>query len=458
MDFEHLLSSHRGKACVVSVELFPDGSYGNIRIVAGNKAHCADSEALTHHPFEPGCPYEACFPKNQNFEEHCYRCICDGRPIHAYVNLYMMDLWLNMFLLPLESDQENIGYCFYCYDVAPKADSTAMADLSADIASEVLKSCIKLRGSNDIKQAFHEVVDDVREICGADHCCILLTDDEKRSCTNFAESLREGSSLFPMSRYMDGFYNVVKTWPDTLAGSTCVIIKDERDMEKLREQNPIWAASLEQAGVNSVVLFSLRHGKVMLGYMWVLNFDTANAIKIKETLEVTTFFLASEVASYQLLNKLEIMSTIDSLTGVKNRNEMNNRVDEIVAGREPVPVAVLFADLNGLKRVNDEQGHNAGDAMLCSAASILQAVFHDGDVYRAGGDEFMILISQIDEDELQNRLARVHFLSGKTENIRFSIGSCYGKKDIRKAMRLADERMYAFKNAYYEAHPELKYR
>ena len=458
MDFDSLLSNHRGKACIVSVEFFPDGSYGNIRVVAGNKAHCADIEALTHQPFVPGCPYEACFPKNPNFEEHCYCCIRENRPLHAYVNLYMMNLWLNMFLLPLDSDKENVGYCFYCYDVAPKADSSAMADLSAEIASDVLKSCIKLRGSENVKQAFQEVVADICDICGADHCCILLVDDEKRTCTNFAEHLREGKGLLPMSRYMDGFYDVAKTWPDTLAGSTCVILKDDRDMEKLYEQNPVWAASLEQAGIHSVVLFSLRHGKQHLGYMWVLNFNVADVLKIKETLEVTTFFLASEIASYQLLNKLEIMSTVDSLTGVKNRNVMNNRVDEIVAGHEPVPVAVLFADLNGLKRVNDDHGHGAGDKMLQSAASILQAVFHDGDVYRAGGDEFMILIPAIEEDELQNRLARVHFLSGKTEDVRFSIGSCYGKKDIRKAMRLADERMYAFKNAYYEAHPELKYR
>ena len=458
MDFDKLLLNHRGKACVIAVELFPDGSYGNIRVVAGNKAHCDDIEALTHHPFVPGCPYEACFPKNPNFEEHCYRCICDGKPLHAYVNLYMMNLWLNMFLLPLDSDKENIGYCFYCYDVAPKADSSAMADLSAETASDVLKACIKLRGSDDIRQAFHDVVCDIREICKADHCCILLTDDENRTCTNFAESLREGAGLFPMSRYMDGFYNVAKTWPDTLAGSTCIIIKDENDMAKLCEQNPIWHASLEQAGVNSVVLFPLRHGLQSLGYMWVINFDIANVLKIKETLEVTTFFLASEIASYQLLNKLEIMSTIDSLTGVRNRNMMNNRVDEIVAGREPVPVAVLFADLNGLKRVNDDSGHSAGDKMLQTAASILQGVFHDGEVYRAGGDEFMIIVPGIEEEELQNRVARVHFLSGKTEDVRFSIGVCYGKKDIRKAMRLADERMYAFKNAYYEAHPDLKYR
>ena len=457
MNFDVLLSHYRAKACVVSVEFFPDGTYGNIRVVAGNKAHCDDMAAL-NHPFEPGCPYEACFPKNPNFEDHCFRCIRDGKPLHAYVDLYMMGLWLNMFLMPLDSDQENIGYCIYCYDVAPKADSSAMADLSADTAADVLKACIKLRGSQNIRQAFQEVIEDIGAICGSDHCCVLLTDDEKHECTTFAEFLREGSCLYPMSRYIQGFYEIAQTWPDTLAGSTCIIIKDEHDMEKLQEQNPIWKASLEQAGVKTVVLYPLRHGGELLGYMWALNFNVENVLKIKETLELTTFFLASEISNYLLLDKLKILSTIDTLTSVRNRNEMNNRVDRIVAGNEPVPQGVLFADLNGLKRVNDEQGHAAGDKMLCAAASILQSVFQDGVVYRAGGDEFMILVNEISEDEVQDRVARVHFLSGKTENVRFSIGVCYGKKDIRKAMRLADERMYAFKNGYYEAHPELKYR
>lgn len=457
MDFDVLLSHYRAKACVVSVEFFPDGTYGNIRVVAGNKAHCDDMAAL-NHPFEPGCPYEACFPKNPNFEDHCFRCIRDGKPLHAYVDLYMMGLWLNMFLMPLDSDQENIGYCIYCYDVAPKADSSAMADLSADTAADVLKACIKLRGSQNIRQAFQEVIEDIGAICGSDHCCVLLTDDEKHECTTFAEFLREGSYLYPMSRYIQGFYEIAQTWPDTLAGSTCIIIKDEHDMEKLQEQNPIWKASLEQAGVKTVVLYPLRHGGELLGYMWALNFNVENVLKIKETLELTTFFLASEISNYLLLDKLKILSTIDTLTSVRNRNEMNNRVDRIVVGNEPVPQGVLFADLNGLKRVNDEQGHAAGDKMLRAAASILQSVFHDGVVYRAGGDEFMILVNEISEDDVQDRVARVHFLSGKTENVRFSIGVCYGKKDIRKAMRLADERMYAFKNGYYEAHPELKYR
>ena len=458
MDFDKILSHYRAKACVMSVELFPDGSYGNIRVVAGNKAHCDDMEALRHTPFVPNSPYEMCFPKNQNFEDHCFRCIQSGKPLHAYVDLYMMGLWLNMFLMPLDSDRENIGYCIYCYDVTPKADSSAMADLSAETATYVLNTCIKLRGTDNVKQTFQEVVEDIRKTCGSDHCCILLTDAENRECSIFAESIREDVKIKPMSRYVEGFYAIAETWPETLAGSTCIIVKDERDMEKLRLANPIWGSMLDLSGVKTIVLFPLRHGGVLLGYLWAVNFNVDDVLKIKETLEVTTFLIASEISSYLLLNKLEIMSTIDSLTGVKNRNVMNNRIDQIVAGRQPTPDAVIFADLNGLKRMNDDQGHISGDKVLRSAAEILQYVFPEEDVYRAGGDEFMVLISNITEDELSTRVAKIRTMAKLSENVRFSIGTCYGEPDVRRAMHIADEQMYADKNSFYAEHPELKYR
>ena len=458
MDFDKILSHYRAKACVMSVELFPDGSYGNIRVVAGNKAHCDDMEALRHTPFVPNSPYEMCFPKNQNFEDHCFRCIQSGKPLHAYVDLYMMGLWLNMFLMPLDSDRENIGYCVYCYDVAPKADSSTMADLSAETATYVLNTCIKLRGTDNVKQTFQEVVEDIRKTCGSDHCCILLTDAENRECSIFAESIREDVKIKPMSRYVEGFYAIAETWPETLAGSTCIIVKNERDMEKLRLANPIWGSMLDLSGVKTIVLFPLRHGGVLLGYLWAVNFNVDDVLKIKETLEVTTFLIASEISSYLLLNKLQIMSTIDSLTGVKNRNVMNNRIDQIVAGRKPSPDAVIFADLNGLKRMNDDQGHISGDKVLRSAAEILQYVFPDEDVYRAGGDEFMVLVSNITENELNTRVAKIRTMAKLSENVRFSIGTCYGEPDVRRAMHIADEQMYADKNSFYAEHPELKYR
>ena len=456
MDFDSLLSKYKAKACVVSIDFYEDETYGNIRILEGNKAHYDDMAAIGH-PFVPNTPYEACFPKNRNFEDYCFRCTRSGRPQHAYVELYTMGLWLNMFLIPIESDKPNTGYCIYVYDVSPKVDSAAMVDLSSDVASEVLKACVKLRSSNDIKKTFQEVIEDIRSLCGSEHCCILLTDPDSRTCEVLGDALSKETKLLPMSTYLDGFYEITETWAETLGGSTCIIIKDQHDMEHLHEQNPVWAESLVGAMVKTIVLFPLRFDNRVLGYMWAINFDAESTIKIKKTLELTTYFLASEIANHLLLKKLEIMSSIDSLTGIKNRNMMNNRVDQIVSGKLPTPDAVFFIDLNGLKRVNDEQGHNAGDKMLRTAAKILQEVIHDGEVFRAGGDEFMAMIPKITEAELQKRIEEVQD-AAKANNIHFSIGSCYGGKDVRKAMHTADERMYTDKNAYYEQHPEEKYR
>ena len=456
MDFNSLLSKYKAKACIVSIDFYEDETYGNIRILDGNKAHYDDMAAIGH-PFVPNTPYEACFPKNRNFEDYCFRCTRSGRPQHAYVELYTMGLWLNMFLIPIESDKPNTGYCIYVYDVSPKVDSAAMVDLSGDVASEVLKACVKLRSSIDIKKTFQEVIEDIRSLCGSEHCCILLTDPDSRTCEVLGDALSKETKLLPMSTYLEDFYDITETWAKTLGGSTCIIIKDQHDMEHLQEQNPVWAKSLVGAMVKTIVLFPLRFDNRVLGYMWAINFDAKSTIKIKKTLELTTYFLASEIANHLLLKKLEIMSSIDSLTGIKNRNMMNNRVDQIVSGKLPTPDAVFFIDLNGLKRVNDEQGHNAGDKMLRTAAKILQEVLHDGEVFRAGGDEFMAMVPKISEAELQKRIEQVHKVA-KENDIHFSIGSCYGGKDVRKAMHTADERMYADKNAYYEAHPEEKYR
>ena len=462
MDYEKLLSGYKAKACIISVDIYPDDHYGNIRIVAGNKAHCDDMLKTMHKKFIPGSPYAEYLPENKNFEDFCYRSSILGQPLHTYVELPFMNLWLNMFLLPLESDKENTGYCLYLYDVAPKADSGQRASLSADTAATVLETCIKLRGSSNIKETINEVVYNIREICKSDHCCILLVDKDTRKCETFSESINPGKGVKPMDTFLDdGFFDITQTWDGTIGGSTCIIVKNQQDREWLESVNPLWYQSLTAAGVYNIVLFPLIYNDITLGYMWSLNFNEENTVKIKETLELTTFFIASEIANYQLLQKLKIMSTMDMLTGVKNRNAMNNTISSIIDGKIRInyPYSVIFTDLNGLKRINDQNGHTEGDNLLKTTADIFIGIFYDADVFRAGGDEFMILAYDMDEKMLEARLKRVAEQT-KKNNIQVSIGTfvVHEGDDIRTAMRKADERMYADKNAYYDKHPELKYR
>ena len=462
MDFDKLLSGYRSKACIMSVDILPDDRYGNIRIVAGNKAHCDDMMATMHKEFIPGSPYAEYFPENKNFEDFCYRSAVLGQPLHTYVSLPFMNLWLNMFLLPLDSEKENTGYCLYSYEVTPKADAEQRASLSADTSSAVLKTCIKLRGSGNVKDTLKEVIGDIRNICESDHCCILLVDKENHKCTTFGESINPETNVIPMEDFIDdSFYDITQTWDATIGGSTCVIVKNQQDRDWLETINPVWYKSLKESGVNNIVLFPLIYNDSTLGYMWSLNFNEENTVKIKETLELTSYFIASEIANYQLLRKLETLSTMDMLTGVKNRNAMNNTISDIIEGNSNIryPYSVVFTDLNGLKRVNDENGHSEGDNLLKTAAHILSGVFFDADVFRAGGDEFMILASDMDEEHLDARIQRLEEQSDK-ENVRLSVGAFVVREgeDIRTAMRIADEKMYTDKKAYYEKYPERKYR
>jgi len=233
-------------------------------------------------------------------------------------------------------------------------------------------------------------------------------------------------------------------------------------MDVIKTSNPRWHASMLEAEIKSLVLFPLQYNHEIIGFIWATNFDTKNTELIKETLELTTFFIASEVANYQLLQKLEMLSSTDLLTGVKNRNAMNNRVFKIITGRERVPdfYGVVFADLNGLKAINDDDGHNAGDELIKKAAATLKSTFDGCEIYRAGGDEFLIVAMGKPKEWIESKIEYLHKIADDPNQVSFALGFYYDveRGDIRAAMREADARMYEDKKMFYEKHPESRKR
>ena len=471
MDFQSFVDRIEPMTCIISVEKFPDGNYGNIRLVTGNKAYIesienkdlVSSTQMLKNQFIPNSPYEDYIPKDLNFEDACYRCAILKKPMHTYIHPDRYSFWIDLYMLPLTSDDTNIGYCIYTQEFTMEESSERMSNISASISSAVLQTCLKLKGSKDFKNTIEEVLSDVREICAADQCIILLTDYKERKCTVLSHADVPHTQSTPFEVHMeqdfDDFFDVVDTWQDTIAGSTCLIIKNEKDMEVLKKRNPIWYSSLSKAGVNSLVLFPLVYNDEILGYIWAVDFDTENAMKIKETLELTTHLIASEIANYQIMDRLKVMGTMDMLTGVMNRNAMNNRIDFLTPENiKPDRLGVIFADINGLKQKNDKEGHIAGDNLLKAAAALLSDVFYDAEIYRAGGDEFFIIALNVPEDELEARVEKLRQDSESPENISFALGLYYdsGESDIKKAMRIADERMYQDKERYYKLFPERK--
>ena len=473
MDFDyHYFSEHiKPMSSIVSVEVFPDGSYGNIRLVTANSAFMQMSEqtfadvgeaGMHRVEFEPDQPYERYIPKDKNFEEFCYRSAILGETLHTYIHPERTPVWLYLTAIPLKSDKPNIGYCAYLQSYTTTPDYSLISNISPDIASSVLQICMKLRSSSDFTVSIGEVIKDIRDLCDAEHCCILHTDFGLRKCSVLCEALSKNTKLASMKKYVDDdFFAIVDTWHGTIAGSTCAVIKDPDDWEELERSNPVWYNSMKPAGAKNIILYPLKYSEETLGFIWAINFDDSHTARIKEMLELTTYFIASELASYQLFKQLETISSKDLLTGIYNRNAMNNRVDSFVAGKSDpgIPVCIIFCDLNGLKRVNDNEGHFAGDLLLKAAALMLQKHFHGCEVYRAGGDEFMVLALDQDWEALEEKIQLFKEAASDPDGVCFAVG--WSKRtlgEITGAMREADENMYADKDVFYSLHPERRRR
>lgn len=460
--------------CIMSVEKLSNGSCGEIRIVTGNQAYIDSVEdfgkyglpKLANTEFIPNQLYERYIPKDLNFEDFCYRAAVLRQPMHTYVHPERYDFWFDMYAMPVNlpngCTNGNIYYCTYSQLLTKEPSSGKMSDLSHEVAADVLNTCIQLRGATDFQKSVNNVIRDIRSICGSQSCCLLLTDFQNESCTIFAKDFMNDTQRSMIENLNEEeFFFIVRSWKDTIAGSSCLIIKNDFDMEMLRQRNPAWYGSLTEFGVHSLVLFPLIYSGETLGYIWATNFDTDNTLRIKNTLELTTFFLASEIASYQMVRQLRQMGTMDLLTGVYNRNAMNNRVDELCQDENrKLRIGIVFADLNGLKQVNDSEGHYSGDLLLKQAALTLQKVFTGCEIYRAGGDEFVIIAIGLSERELASRVRLLQANSELPESVSFAVGFYYDESsgDIRRAMRAADERMYENKHDFYQHHPERKNR
>ncbi len=154
--------------------------------------------------------------------------------------------------------------------------------------------------------------------------------------------------------------------------------------------------------------------------------------------------------------RLEFVSSHDALSGLHNRAYFESEFARMEHAGGPFPVSVVMVDVDGLKAVNDTQGHVAGDALLRRTATVLVATFRSGDVVsRIGGDEFAVLLPGADAavgekavERLRKTLA-IHNSEHRGTPLSFSVGMATGGEGCQLAeiMREADNRMYQDKQA-----------
>ena len=151
--------------------------------------------------------------------------------------------------------------------------------------------------------------------------------------------------------------------------------------------------------------------------------------------------------------QMEIQCNIDELTGFGNRHKYNNTCKRLNECKDKPEVGVIYADLNGLKKINDNYGHSHGDSYIIEFTQILLQHFRKDDCYRLGGDEFCVVIECISSEILDNKINSLRKSMDKLDNKHIaSIGhvwsNCY--KTVEDMVDVAEKNMYKEKKEYYK--------
>lgn len=176
-----------------------------------------------------------------------------------------------------------------------------------------------------------------------------------------------------------------------------------------------------------------------------------------EQLDILTFVsnqIAMAIDRKQAEENLLYTSTHDPITGIYNRAYFEAEVNRLSNGRQ-LPISVVIADIDELKKINDRYGHPVGDELIRNVAGLLKSIFRGSDVVaRFGGDEFGVLLPFADETTVNKIISRMyHKIETYNETAEIKISLSIGTStvmdgnDLVEAINLADQNMYQAKIA-----------
>ena len=241
----------------------------------------------------------------------------------------------------------------------------------------------RLTVSLDLEIVLQELCREARELTEADSVSVRLPTE---MADGFRFAVDFASALQSRAEYLDAQIDDL-TWRVVQTGRPA-IIEDAKAHSMFGPQSPVWLGSLGA--------FPLRRGADVIGVLTVA-FGRPQPFPPEKQRLLTALAdnAAIAVRNAQLHENVEQSARTDPLTGLANRRSFNDAFTNEVrrARRYNLPLALIMADVDKLKSVNDRYGHVVGDTLLIAAAQALRNAIRATDVpARFGGDEFVVIL------------------------------------------------------------------
>lgn len=244
-------------------------------------------------------------------------------------------------------------------------------------------------------------------------------------------------------------YHAISYWEKILFNESSIVV---HDTEVVAEFSPKLYAFLKKLKINNFIAAPLYNDGKLSGYLVAENYRADELVDTRRLLETVSYFIADRMALSLSLEKLERLSSHDSLTGAGSRNALFERIAELK--KVSSKLGIVFADLNGLKLINDNHGHASGDEAIRGAANLLFRFCGENNVYRNGGDEFIAIIPNISIGSFESIRDNLLEASKIGNSVSLSIGFewCDDSRKLDESLKSADRKMYAAKSEYYSNH------
>lgn len=156
----------------------------------------------------------------------------------------------------------------------------------------------------------------------------------------------------------------------------------------------------------------------------------------------------------------KVLARTDALTGALNKysyKELEKKINKQIKNNTIDDFSIVVCDINNLKNINDTLGHEAGDKYIKSAKKLIHNIFQNSDIYRIGGDEFVLFLEESDfyiRDFLYEKINDEIYKNQKLNKVTIAIGISDFNKDIDTSVadvfKRADDRMYEYKKNFKE--------
>lgn len=389
-----------------------------------------------------GKTYLEMFPESgDEWIKYAYQAIAAGKTVNARAYGKMVKGWIEFAAMPTSK----AGYCAVIFTNVDRGyfiEDTR--EKKQGIENVVIKIVEAVNRISDHELAMNEVL---RELAGAIHPSrMYILETDRKTFSNTFEWCAPG--ITPKKAVRKNIdYSYIIGWEDQLRQDSCIVIDN---VALLKKTAPKAYKFLRGNEIERCIEVPLYDEGRLIGYLGADNYSLDTQIEVRKLLESTSHFVAARILVNGLLVRMMRRSNFDELTNVHNRNAMLDKVDQLKNNR--VNVGIVFADLNGLKAVNDTEGHFAGDRFLKQTASFLSKYYGNDNVYRTGGDEFAIFLPNIHEKEfniLQERVSD-RLKENIAPHIAIGFEWCDDSSNLEEAMRKVDKKMYQDKAEYYK--------